>query len=644
MNKNNNNIEIVYKISIIKIWILFSVFLCQVRTAQGSLDSDLLNNEKPPLSKEINFTKQALKICAEIYNEEISKSSMNFTAEREDHRSNFINCLIQQTEEPLKAIPIRSENFSSYRREKTEKLKQDHYNTHFEFKANLSGDKQSDFEFDAVIPILISPEKDRSLFLQPGFVFSLQRSSKTQDGASVGLVYRFAVSEGVIGVNVFHDYNFVRDRIFNYKASHNRISLGLDYQRKDSYLSLNFYQPILTEDLDWILNDQGQKFRESGADVYDLFFRQNISDTLDLTTRLSHSEKEHADQSFEDRLNVSAGVDYYINCHAEISFHLTHDFEKDKTVPWLGLVFHFGPGNAAKNCLKKSVQKTSKLFTIAQRKKKIQLNREVRSPPIILPITVLPENTEELFQILEGGDINSDTVWIFEQGGPKHEFVNEDVLLQFPNHEDKLLVQSHQVLTYNNDLSQEDLTIEQLRVENEVNSEILHRVINHFKSQGKEVVVFGHSYGAMTVTHYLAHKGMEASADAYVIMASRLDAERKLYENLQQGIFLTFPDYRNPEIYTTQPVNNQQRTELRLVGVISEYRYTEELRGRDLSNVIYVHGKHDEAVGALTDHEIQFLNSHGAQVIAVEEDGHHGSMIDREDIRMEISEALEELL
>ena len=623
MNQNNS-IEIVYKISIIKVWILFSVFLCQVSVAQDSLDSDLLNNEKPALNKEINFTKQALKICAEIYNEKISKSSINFTAEREDHRSNFINCLAQKTEEPLKA------------------------NIQFEFKINLSEDEQSDFEFDAVVPILISPEKDKSLFLQPGFVFSLQRSSKTQDGASVGLVYRFTVSEGVIGVNVFYDYNFVRNRIFNYKASHNRISVGLDYQRKDSYLSLNFYQPILTKDLDWILNDQGQEFRESGADVYDLFFRQSISDTLDLTTRLSHSEKDHADQSFKDRLNVSARVDYYINCHSEISFHLTHDFEKDETVPWLGLVFHFGPGNATKNCLKKSVQKSSKLFTIAQRKKKIQLNREVRSPPvilpIILPITTLPENTEELFQILEGGDINSDTVWIFEQGGPRHEFVSEDTLSQFPNHEDKLLVQSHQVLTYNNDLSQEDLTIEQLRVENEMNSEILHRVINHFKNQGKEVVVFGHSYGAMTITHYLAHKGTEASADAYVIMAGRLDAERKLYENLQQGIFLTFPDYRNPEIYTTQPTNNQQRTELRLVGVISEYRYTEELRGRDLSNVIYVHGKHDEAVGALTDHEIQFLNSHGAQVIAVEEDGYHGSMIDREDIRMEISKALEELL
>ena len=626
--------EILYKISIIKIWILFSVFLCQVSVAQGSSDSDLLNsdsdllnNEKPPLNKEINFTKQAMKICAEIYNEEVSESSMNLTEEEEDYRSNFINCLVQQTEEPLKA------------------------NTHFEFKINLSEDEQSDLEFDAVVPVFISPEKDKSLFLQPGLVFSLQRSSRAQDGASIGLVYRFAVSEGVIGVNVFYDYNFVRDKTFNYEASHNRISAGLDYQRKGSYLSLNFYQPILTKDLDWILNGQGQEFRESGANVYDLFFRQNISDKLDLTTRLSHSEKDHADQSFEDRLNVSAGVDYYINCYSEISFHLTHDFETDETVPWLGLVFHFGPGKATKNCLKKSIQKSSKLFTIAQRKKKIKLNREVRALPVIppvilpviLPITVLPENTEKLFQVLEGGDANSDTVWIFEQGGPRHEFVGEDTLSLFPNHEDKLLVQSHQVLTYNNDLSQEELTIEQLRVENEVNSEILHRVINHFKNQGKKVVVFGHSYGAMTATHYLAHKGTEASADAYVIMAGRLDAERKLYENLQKGIFLTFPDYRNPEVYTTQPTNNQERTELRLVGVITEYRYTEELRGRDLSNVIYAYGKHDEAVGALTDHEIQFLNSHGAQVITVEEDGYHGSMIDREDIRMEISEALEKL-
>ena len=52
--------------------------------------------------------------------------------------------------------------------------------------------------------------------------------------------------------------------------------------------------------------------------------------------------------------------------------------------------------------------------------------------------------------------------------------------------------------------------------------EILHRTIEHFKAQGKRVVVVGHSYGAFLITRYLAIEGPDA-ADRYLIMAGRLD-------------------------------------------------------------------------------------------------------------------------
>ena len=45
-------------------------------------------------------------------------------------------------------------------------------------------------------------------------------------------------------------------------------------------------------------------------------------------------------------------------------------------------------------------------------------------------------------------------------------------------------------------------------------------------------------------------------------------------------------------------------------------RFTKELEGFDLSNVIYLYGKTDDRVGSLLEHEIKFLKSHGALVIA----------------------------
>ena len=61
-------------------------------------------------------------------------------------------------------------------------------------------------------------------------------------------------------------------------------------------------------------------------------------------------------------------------------------------------------------------------------------------------------------------------------------------------------------------------------------------------------------------------------------------------------------------------------------GVLGMHRYTRLLAGTDLSKVIYAYGTMDQAVGRLTENEVAFLDSRGAEVIAVT--GGHGSMID----------------
>jgi len=236
----------------------------------------------------------------------------------------------------------------------------------------------------------------------------------------------------------------------------------------------------------------------------------------------------------------------------------------------------------------------------------------------------LPENVSDLF--LAEGNSTADTVWIYEQGGPVGE-LDEKNLEKFPNYESFLRVYIHQILTLNNALYDKELTIEQGELETDYNTEILHRVIQHFKNQGKTVIVFGHSYGAFVVTKYLADKG-SSLADKYVIMAGRLDAEQEFYEGLINRKFYYFPDFVTPTLDPiTQPMNKNEETELFFAGIILNNRYTEELKNIDLSKVIYCFANDDEAVGRLTTNEKDFLLFKNVQVIEIDNGG-HGAMFD----------------
>lgn len=251
-------------------------------------------------------------------------------------------------------------------------------------------------------------------------------------------------------------------------------------------------------------------------------------------------------------------------------------------------------------------------------------NKDDSQPQEEYRATQLPEDVKDLFYTV--GNTNADTVWIYEQGGPS-ENLDEENLNQFPNYDDYLNVYVHQVLTYNKDLYNKDLTVAQGELETEVNSEILHKVIQHFKNQGKTVIVIGHSYGAIVVTNYLANKG-SSLADKYVIMAGRLDAEQEFYKGLINKQFYYFPDFVTPTLHPTiQPTNNTQRTELFLTGIIFKPRYTKELSKVDLSKVIYSWANDDEALGRLTTDEKNFLLSKNVQLVEIESGG-HGAMFD----------------
>ena len=244
------------------------------------------------------------------------------------------------------------------------------------------------------------------------------------------------------------------------------------------------------------------------------------------------------------------------------------------------------------------------------------------------------------------GNEDAETVWLFEQGGPKGELFDNDLVDDFPNPDVEdlvsnfpkptslLLARVHQAFTYDHDFYRENLTREQAQRINNFNIFALHRVIKHFKNQGKTVWVFGHSYGCFILTYYLSEKGPE-HADKFIPMGCRLDMEMTAADGWSRGEFWHFPEEesfqpikhptRQPEALTDPAKRLQAYAELVTAGYLFQTRFTQDLLGKDLSNVIYVVGLADESTGILTQDEKNFLTSHNAELIEIE-DGDHSSM------------------
>ncbi len=259
--------------------------------------------------------------------------------------------------------------------------------------------------------------------------------------------------------------------------------------------------------------------------------------------------------------------------------------------------------------------------------------------------TAIPDDVTELF-VLSGND-QSNTVWILEQGGPAHMLEDLGNLSEiFRNYSDFDAVQLalvHQTLTLNHDLAprHEEFSLAELQAEVDVSVEILHRTIEHFRDQGKRVIVIGHSYGAFLTARYLWQKGPDA-ADRFLIMAGRLDMPEEVVNGFLTGTLYYFPDGVTPTALPPFPVpsTDQNLMEWRIAGATGHDRYTKRLAETNLQKVIYVYGTLDESVGRLTEDEVGFLESRGATVIAIQ-DGRHDSMFEVE-AAQRISEALQE--
>ena len=151
--------------------------------------------------------------------------------------------------------------------------------------------------------------------------------------------------------------------------------------------------------------------------------------------------------------------------------------------------------------------------------------------------------------------------------------------------------------------------------------------------RNKTVIVFGHSYGAFIIPHYLATR--PSLADKYFISAGRIDVPGEINDYFFKGINKGFledgmtiepsDEEDGPSSIRGERYHKIYRVKQLLKGAIGEPRYSEQLKNVDLSNVVYYYATNDTRVGALTPSEIEFLKSKNVQLKATY-DGHYEVM------------------
>lgn len=225
------------------------------------------------------------------------------------------------------------------------------------------------------------------------------------------------------------------------------------------------------------------------------------------------------------------------------------------------------------------------------------------------------------------GDESSPIVIVNTQGGPIPELSTTDFneVLENVNTANLLKVNVHQAQTLNPKLFYDnEITFDQAIDYDAQSVNTLHKVIKYFKDQGKTVYVLGISFGAFMTQELINQKGIDA-ADKYLIMVGRLDIDEVFWKGFSEGKKGHYENGITPilEEQSTMVDKNMSK----LAAGLGRNRYTELLNSiQDFSKITYVYGKTDNAVGKLTDAEVQFLQSKGANIIVG--NGDHGKTVD----------------
>ncbi len=250
-------------------------------------------------------------------------------------------------------------------------------------------------------------------------------------------------------------------------------------------------------------------------------------------------------------------------------------------------------------------------------------NDDDQSPSLITDISQDIKNI-----IYFKGDEKATTVLITVPGGPSTEFAT-DVVDDFApviNPKGILNVTVHQAQTLNPDIvATNDITLDQANAFNTESIEMLSKVVRYFKDQGRTVYVAGFSFGAFVTQDLIAKKGI-ASADKYLIISGRLDMNDVIWQGAAEGRNGFFDNGLTPIVEEDPDPSVLERNLNRISAGFSLNRYTQLFNAfSDLSNITYIYGAMDQAVGSLSQNEVQFLTSKNSNIIAGP--GDHGTTL-----------------
>jgi hypothetical protein len=241
------------------------------------------------------------------------------------------------------------------------------------------------------------------------------------------------------------------------------------------------------------------------------------------------------------------------------------------------------------------------------------------------------------FESVMIGNAEANTIIIVAQGGPVTTFgLNEAnyFLVEIGKVDTSAvgIINAHQEQTLMPWLFKKEITFEQAKSYDKNSVKYLTSLINYFKSKHKTVYVVGVSFGAFVTQASIAEYGN--IADKYLIMVGRLDMPEAVWREFAAGNFVGFSyDKGTPSIVKLDADGAgmggentlEDQNMAKLAAGLGYKRYTQLLKDKDLSNVIYVYGKKDQQVGRLSQQEVGFLKSKNAEVFAY--DGGHGETI-----------------
>ncbi len=235
--------------------------------------------------------------------------------------------------------------------------------------------------------------------------------------------------------------------------------------------------------------------------------------------------------------------------------------------------------------------------------------------------TEIPTDTTDLFEY--DGYIKNEIAYIYVQGGPNWELYDRRIspFNWMPHSGNYIRVFPYQSQIINQTIlfSNPILTDRQAQREVEVSAEILYRTIKYLKNRNKKVYVFCISHGSQIGLEMLRNYPNISDGLALTMIRFNVNIEaidltsggKVPYFNSNQEVTSR---YLLPKILRFQRLNSRVENMATMMKV-SRNRYTELLKDKDLSNVVYVFGKYDNKVGCPTQHEIDFLKNKGVSVL-----------------------------